>query len=141
MTGILLITHQGLGESLVECVRHVMGNVPDNLKVLSVMADEDTQRKEKEGRALIAQMDSGAGVLILADMFGATPSNIARRLRQPGHVEVVAGVNLPMLLRAVCYREQPLAELVQKALQGGRECIVLMGKEDDSNVATGCADN
>ena len=141
MIGILLITHQGLGESLVECVRHVMGNVPDNLKVLSVMADEDTQHKEKEGRALIVQLDRGAGVLILADMLGATPSNIAQRLRQPGHVEVVAGVNLPMLLRAVCYCEQPLAELAQKALQGGRECIVLMGKDDDSNATTGCADN
>ena len=135
MTGLLLITHQGLGTSLVDCVRHVMGNVPSNLQVLSILADEDPQRKEKEGRALIAQLDSGAGVLVLADMFGATPCNIARRLYQPGHVEVVAGVNLPMLLRTVCYRDRPLAELVQKALQGGRECIVLIGEENESNAS------
>ena len=126
MIGILLITHNGLGDSLVDCVRHVMGEAPPNLKALSVLAADDPQRKEEEGRALIAQLDTGDGVLLLADMFGATPCNIARRLHQPGHTEGVAGVNLPMLLRVVCYRDRPLTEVAQKALQGGRECIVLM---------------
>ena len=145
MIGILLITHNGLGDSLVDCVRHVMGAVPPNLKTLSVLAGDDPQRKEEEGRALIAQLDTGDGVLLLADMFGATPCNIARRLHQPGHTEGVAGVNLPMLLRVVCYRDRPLTEVAQKALQGGRECIVLlkdvMGKDDEPDATTGCADN
>ena len=120
MIGILLITHNDLGDSLVDCVRHVMGAVPPNLKTLSVLAGDDPQRKEEEGRALIAQLDTGDGVLLLADMFGATPCNIARRLHQPGRTESVAGVNLPMLLRVVCYRDRPLTEVAQKALQGGQ---------------------
>ena len=105
----------------MDCVRHVLGSVPPNLKVLSVLADDDPQRKEDEARALIAQLDTGEGVLLLSDLFGATPCNIARRLYQPGRVEGVAGVNLPMLLRAVCYSNKPLAEVAQKALEGGRE--------------------
>lgn len=141
MVGILLVTHNNLGTSLVDCASHVLGNVPHNLRVLSVLAADDPQTKENEGRALIAQLDTGDGVLLLTDLFGATPCNIARRLRQPGRVEGVAGVNLPMLLRAMSYCHRPLIEVMQKALQGGRECIVLLGKDDDSNAATRCADN
>ena len=131
MIGILLVTHNGLADSLVDCARHVLGNVPPNLKVLSVLATDDPQSKEDEGRARIAQLDTGEGVLLLADMFGATPCNIARRLHQLGRVQGVAGVNLPMLLRAISYCNRPLAEVVQKALQGGRECIVLMDAGDE----------
>lgn len=142
MIGILLITHNGLGNSLVDCVRHVMGSVPPNIKVLSVLADDDPQRKEDEGRVLIAQLDTGSGVLLLSDLFGATPSNIARRLYQPGRVEGVAGVNLPMLLRAVCYSSKPLAEVVQKALDSGRNCVLPINSDSGScDVATGCTNN
>lgn len=141
MIGILLVTHDGLGDSLVECARHVMGDVPPNLKMMSVRAGDDLNKKEGEARALIAQLNTGDGVLLLVDLFGATPSNIARRLCRPESVVGVAGVNLPMLLRAVCYRDRPLAEAAQKALQGGRDCIVLMGTDDEFNDATRCADN
>ena len=140
MVGILLITHNGLGDSLIDCVRHVLGVVPAHLKSLSVLANDDPARKEEEGRALIAELDRGRGVLLLSDIYGATPSNIARRLCQPGRVEGVAGVNLPMLLRVACYCNQPLDELVQRALAGGKECIVSINSEG-SDVATGCADN
>jgi len=140
--GILLVTHNGLGDSLVDCVRHVLGNVPPNIKVLSVLADDDPQLKENEGRALIAQLDSGDGVLLLADLFGATPSNIARRLYQPGRVEGVAGVNLPMLLRVVCYSGKPLAEVTQKALDSGRNCVLPINSDSGScDAATGCNNN
>lgn len=142
MIGILLVTHNGLGDSLVDCVRHVLGSVPPNIRVLSVLADDDPQTKEDEGRALIAQLDKGNGVLLLTDMFGATPSNIARRLHQPGRVEGVAGVNLPMLLRVVCYSGKPLAEVVQKALDSGRNCVLSINSDSGScDVATGCTDN
>lgn len=143
MVGILLVTHNGLGDSLVDCVRHVVGSTPPHLKVLSVLADDDLQLKESEGRTLIAQLDQGKGVLILCDVFGATPANIAMRLCQPGRIEGVAGVNLPMLLRvAVCSRDKPLAEMMQRALDGGRECIVPMNSESKvCDVATRCADN
>lgn len=130
MAGILVVAHNALGESLVDCVKHVLGNAPDNLKVLSVYADDDPQQKLAEGRALIKQLDRGKGVLILADIFGATPSNVARQLCHAEHVMGVAGVNLPMLLRVVCYPNKSMPELAQIAVDGGRECIVLMNPDD-----------
>lgn len=143
MVGILIVAHNGLGDSLVDCVRHVTGSTPTNLKVLSVLASDDPQQKEAEGRQLIKQLDTGKGVLILCDVFGATPSNIAQRLQEPGRVEGVAGVNLPMLLRVVvCSRDRPLTEMAQRALDGGRECIISMNSETKGcDVATRCADN
>lgn len=135
-----MVTHNGLGGSLVDCVRHVLGQVPDNLKVLSVLAEDDPERKEQEGRALVAELDAGGGVLLLADMFGATPSNIGRRLCQLPNVTGVAGVNLPMLLRAACNSGKPLEELAVMTLEGGRDCIVSMNEEESRNAATRCAD-
>jgi PTS system mannose-specific IIA component len=126
VAGILLVTHNGLGDSFVDCVKHVLGEVPKNLKVLSVLAGEDPQQKLVEGQALIKQLDTGSGVLILADVFGATPSNIGRQLCHAERVIGVAGLNLPMLLRAVCSPEKSLPELAEIAVEGGRECIVRM---------------
>ena len=140
MTGILLVAHNKLGESLADCVRHVLGEVPHNLRVLSVYDGDDPQLKLAEGRALIRQLDAGSGVLILADIFGATPSNIARQLCHAEHVMGVAGVNLPMLLRVICHPEKPLPELAEIAVEGGRECIVYMDS-DNQNAATGCANH
>ena len=126
MTGILLVTHNGLGDSFVDCVRHVLGEVPPNLKVLSVLAGDDPQQKLLEGQALIKQLDTGGGVLLLADVFGATPSNIGRQLCHAERVTGVAGLNLPMLLRVVCSPDKTLPELAELAVDGGRECIVRM---------------
>jgi PTS system ascorbate-specific IIA component len=129
MVGILLITHNGLGDSLLDCVRHVTGKVPANVKSLAVLAQDDPQAKEAEGLALIKQLDSGNGVLILTDVYGATPSNIACRLCHPGQAEGVAGVNLPMLLRVACGPDLNLSNMVQRALQGGQNCIVPLTTE------------
>ncbi len=126
MVGILLVTHNGLGASLADCVKHVLGEMPGNLRVLSVWAEEDPQHKLAEGEEIIKELDSGSGVLILADVFGATPSNIGRRLCHAERVEGVAGVNLPMLLRVVCSSNKSLPELASIAVEGGRECIVHM---------------
>lgn len=126
MVGILLVTHNGLGNSLADCVKHVLGETPKNLRVLSVWAEEDPQHKLLEGEELIKELDSGSGVLILADVFGATPSNIGRRLCHAERVAGVAGVNLPMLLRVVCSSNKNLKELADTAVEGGRECIVHM---------------
>ena len=126
MVGILLVAHNGLGGSLAECVRHVLGRMPDNLRVLSVLAEEDPQQKLAEGEALIRELDNGSGVLILTDVFGATPANIGRRLCHAERVSGVAGVNLPMLLRVVCSSNKSLQEMADLAVEGGRECIVHM---------------
>lgn len=126
MAGILLVTHNGLGDSFVDCVRHVLGEVPPNLKVLSVLAGDEPQLKLAEGKALIKQLDTGGGVLVLADVFGATPSNIGRQLCHDERVIGVAGLNLPMLLRVVSSPNKTMPELAKIAVEGGRECIVQM---------------
>lgn len=126
MAGILLVTHNGLGDSFVDCVKHVLGEVPPNLKVLSVLAGDDPRLKLAEGKEIIKQLDTGSGVLILADVFGATPSNIGRQLCHAEHVIGVAGLNLPMLLRVMCSPDKALPELARIAIEGGRECIVKM---------------
>jgi PTS system mannose-specific IIA component len=140
LVGILLVTHNGLGDSLLDCVKHVLGEAPAHVRCLSVLATDDPYQKEAEGKALIAQLDTGDGVLVLSDIFGATPSNIARRLCRPPHVRGVAGVNLPMLLRVACYKDKPLEDLVHRAIEGGRECIVDMNLDTEGlNVAAGSA--
>lgn len=126
MAGILVVAHNGLGECLVDCVKHVLGEVPDYLKVLSVYASDDPQVKIAEGHVLVEQLNKGNGVLILADIFGATPSNVAHQLCISEHIMGVAGVNLPMLLRVVCHPSKTMPELAQIAFDGGRECIVRM---------------
>ena len=140
MVGILLVTHNGLGDSLLDCVRHVLDEVPHNLKVLSVLAGDDPQLKLVEGQSLIKQLDTGDGVLILADIFGATPSNIARRLCHGERVMGVAGVNLPMLLRVVRHPGKTMQELARMAFEGGRDCIVYMNMENQ-DAATRSADH
>lgn len=130
MVGILLVTHNSLGDSLLDCVKHVLGEVPRNIKSLSVSADDDPQQKSVEGQALIKQLDTGSGVLILADVFGATPSNIARQLCRAERVMGVAGVNLPMLLRVACYPSTTLPELAKVAVEGGRGCITYIHPEN-----------
>lgn len=129
MAGILLVTHNGLGDSFVECVKHVLGEVPPNLKVLSVLAGDDPQLKLAEGQALIKQLDTGGGVLILADVYGATPSNIGRQLCRAERVMGVAGLNLPMLLRVACYPTTTLPELAKVAVEGGRGCITYINPD------------
>jgi mannose PTS system EIIA component len=129
LAGILLVTHNGLGDSFVDCVRHVLGEVPSNLKVLSVLASDDTQKKLAEGQALIKQLDTGGGVLILSDVYGATPSNIGRQLCHAERVLGVAGLNLPMLLRVVCYPDSTLPELAKAAVEGGRGCITYINPD------------
>ncbi len=130
MVGILLVTHNGLGDSLADCVKHVLGVIPEHLKTLSVLANDEPQQKLAQGRALIQQLDAGSGVLVLVDVYGATPCNIARELCQGERVMGVAGVNLPMLLRAVNHSNDSLPELVQLVLEGGRNCIVQMNPEN-----------
>lgn len=129
MVGILLVTHNGLGDSFLDCVKHVLGEVPSNLKALSVLAADDPQKKLVEGQTLIKELDTGAGVLILTDVYGATPSNIGRQLCRAERVMGVAGVNLPMLLRSVCCTAVTLPELAEAAINGGRDCIVQMNDE------------
>ena len=124
MIGILIIAHGSLGDSLIHCASHVFGKSQSRLEQLGVAVNDDPARLVSHVREIVARLDDGSGVLILTDMYGATPSNIACRLIEPGKVECVAGVNMPMLVRALTYRNDPLASVAEKALSGGHDGIV-----------------
>ena len=124
MIGFLIIAHGTLGESLIHCASHCLGKRPLRLRAVGVTVHDDSDAILPQCRELVRQLDEGAGVIVFSDICGATPCNIACRLTEPGRVELVAGVNLPMLLRALTYRDQPLAAVVEKALSGGREGVM-----------------
>lgn len=126
MIGILLITHGSLGESLIQCVCHVMNRRPPQLLQLGVSGQDDPLDALPLARRLLNMVDTGDGVLILSDILGATPANIAAKLLEPGRIEGVAGANLPMLLRTITYRERNMETLVKKAVAGACEGVVHM---------------
>jgi PTS system mannose-specific IIA component len=126
MIGILIVSHGAFGESLIHSASHVLGKRPVYLRQLGVTVHDDPDALQPVALDLIRFLDQGAGVLVLTDIYGATPSNIATRLLAPGRVEGIAGVNLPMLIRALTYREEPLASVLQKAFEGASEGVVRM---------------
>lgn len=129
--GLLLLTHGRLGEALIECASHVLGGkVPENLAILSAGQDEPVDEVEAKARRLLATLDQGSGVLVMTDLLGATPARVAARLIDPGKVEALSGVSLPMVLRAINYRNRLLSALVNKALLAGTECTVAMTAAD-----------
>ena len=126
MIGILIVSHGAFGESLIHSASHVLGKRPLYLRQLGVTVHDDPDAILPVAEDLIRFLDQGAGVLVLTDIYGATPSNIATRLLRPGRVEGIAGVNLPMLIRALNYRDQPLLVVRDKALGGAEEGLVRM---------------
>jgi PTS system ascorbate-specific IIA component len=124
MVGILILSHSTFGEALINCASHVLGEPPSRLLQIGMTVREDPDAVLALARDSVAQLDDGSGVLILTDILGATPSNIATQLVCPDRVAAVAGVNLPMLVRALTYRHQPLAVVVRKAVSGGLEGVV-----------------
>lgn len=124
MIGILVLAHEDLGNHLIHCASHVVGMTPPQLMHLGVFPQDDPDIVLSRARALIKQLDSGDGVLVLSDILGATPCNVASRLVQPGKVACVAGVNLPMLVRALTYRNEPLPVVIEKGLSGGQSGVV-----------------
>lgn len=124
MVGILVIAHAPLASALGRCAEHVYSCEPNArraLRVLDVDGTVDVERTVARARELMNEVDGGDGVLILTDAVGATPGNVATRLADTDQVEVIAGVNLPMLLRAVCYRGNRLRDVAEKALAGGQQ--------------------
>lgn len=137
MIGILLITHGTLGESLIHCVSHVLNRRPPRLRQLGITAQDDPLMLLPQARQLIKELDDGDGVLILSDIYGGSPSNLAAKLLAPGKVEGVAGVNLPMLIRALTYRDKGLQTIVAKAVSGGCEGVVRIPLLAVDNAAAG----
>jgi PTS system ascorbate-specific IIA component len=123
MVTIVVIAHRPLASALIEAARHVYSRDPcaasRQMVAMDVAPDADIGAAVAQAGELLREVDRGQGVLVLTDVIGATPGNVAARLALPGRVAVVSGVNLPMLLRSLCYGESNLDELVAKAAAGG----------------------
>lgn len=124
MISIILITHGELGKSLIECATHVLGDKPLFLESLSIEKDCTHENMFKQISERINLLDQGDGVLILTDIFGATPCNIITKIIKPGKVSAIAGVNLSMLIRTISYRNEPFDSLISKAIQGAQDGII-----------------
>ena len=126
MIGIFLITHGTFGESLIQNVCHVLNKHPPQISQLGVAAQDDPLDILPMAKLLLNEVDQGDGVLILTDVLGATPANLALKLLEPGRIEGVAGVSLPMLLRALTYRKGDMETLLKKAISGGHDGVINM---------------
>ena len=122
-TGILIIAHAPLASALRECVLHVYPESANGVLALDVPPNEPTDTTRMAALALLSQLGA-PNTLVLTDVFGATPCNVAQKVVDGVHAKLVAGVNLPMLLRTVNYRHEPLDVLVARALSGGAQCIM-----------------
>jgi len=129
MIGILIVAHGSLADSLVECAVHVLGSRPPALATIDFTSHADPEERQNVLRARLAELAAfnaraDEGVLVLADVYGATPCNTLCRQLEPGRIEGVSGANLPMLLKALTAREgATLAELVERIVEGGRDSI------------------
>jgi mannose PTS system EIIA component len=129
MIGILIVTHGEIGTALLDSASQILGGRPPQIATLSVWRQDDPDDLVLRARELMEQIDADEGVLILTDIFGATPGNVVSKLLQDGRVEGVSGVSLPMLLRVLTGRDGALAAVVQRALSGGSEGLVHMNTD------------
>ena len=123
--GLLIIAHNDVGRVLLDAAVGMLGVQPIPTAVLGATSDKDPDAMLDRALLLAREVDQGEGVLILTDLFGSTPSNVAWALQHHIHAVVVAGVNLPMLLRVMNYPKLSLPELAEKALSGGRDGVLL----------------
>jgi PTS system ascorbate-specific IIA component len=123
--GLLLVTHGKLGHFMLETMTDMMGALPLMADVLEVWRVQATDVLLLQGRRMIERLDRGAGVLLLTDAFGSTPSNIANRLAEAPRTAVVAGINLPMLVKIFNYPQLDLAAMTRAAVEGGQRGVVV----------------
>jgi PTS system ascorbate-specific IIA component len=122
--GLLIITHNAIGQALLQTAHNMLEGTPLPAETLDVFSDSDPDELRARAAEIAKRLDQGDGVLVMTDMYGSTPSNIAYNLLEMGRVHVVAGINLPMLVRVLNYPELDLQSLTQKAMSGGSEGIV-----------------
>jgi PTS system ascorbate-specific IIA component len=127
MVGILLLTHAPLGQAFITAATHVFRNAPERLLAVDVCADQEPREVEQLAKNAIAGLDDGSGVLVITDVMGGTPSNCTLGLCNVENVQVIAGISLPMLLRALTYRNDTLDVVVEMALAGGQGGAVRVG--------------
>ena len=129
MIGVLIVTHGSIGEALLTSASQILGAQPLQVATLSVWRQDDPDDLVLRARELLEGLDAGDGVLVLTDIFGATPGNVVSRLLEDGKVEGVSGASLPMLLRVLTSRNGSLSAAVQRAMSGGSEGVVHMNTD------------
>jgi PTS system mannose-specific IIA component len=123
MIGLVLVTHGRLAEEFIAAMEHVVGDQP-GVRAISIGPDDDIEQRRLDILAAVEAVDDGSGVILLTDMFGGTPSNLAISIMDKGRVEIIAGVNLPMLIKLASAREfEPLSQAVASAQEAGRKYI------------------
>ncbi|WP_420560502.1 PTS sugar transporter subunit IIA [Tepidicaulis sp.] len=128
MIGLVLVTHGQLASQFVAATEHVVGP-QQNVTAICIGPDDDMEQRRKDILEAVAGADTGDGVILLTDMFGGTPSNLAISIMDKAHVEVIAGINLPMLIKLASVRESlSLAEAVDQAQESGRKYISIASK-------------
>lgn len=126
MLGILIVTHSHLGDALIEAARFIIGAEPEAVVAVSIDLNQNVDRLRQKIADSLRQVRTGDGVLILTDMFGGTPSNLSYSFLEEGRVEVLSGVNLPLLIKAINARGKlPLAELATELEAYGKKSISL----------------
>jgi mannose PTS system EIIA component len=121
--GFLLITHSHIGDALVETVNKMFVGTVLAIETLTVSTECNPDELKLQARKLVERLDTGDGVLVFTDIYGSTPSNIAYSLAESDRVNVISGLTLPMLIRALNYQSLDLKALTEKAVSGGREGI------------------
>ncbi len=134
--GLLIVTHGNVGQALYEAATSVLGSCPMRTKVVAMQFEYNRDDMVSEIRNKIIDLDTDAGVLVLTDLYGATPSNIAC-LVEGQNVAIVSGVNLPMLIRVLNYPNLSLPDLISKAISGGTEGVIQYKPVKDSHAANG----
>jgi PTS system mannose-specific IIA component len=134
--GLLLITHGEIGQSLYKAAISVIGCIPLPTEIIPVHENDDPESMISLAIQSTTKLDTGSGVLVLTDMYGSTPSNIACALKKH-HVAILSGLNLPMLIRIMNYPTATLAELTQKAINAGTDGIVQCNLEEPQHAAPG----
>ena len=123
--GLLLISHQNIASNLLETARQMLDTCPLATRALEVPLDYPVDKVLEQARGYISSLNTGNGVLILTDIYGATPSNIAKQLAEECKCKLVAGMNLPMLIRILNYPQLSLENMALKAVSGGHDGILL----------------
>ncbi len=125
MVGVLILTHGGLAQALLDSARVISGHMEEGFDALPLPWDIGLEAAREEIAAAVESLEKGSGVLILTDIYGGTPSNVAMSFQETGRVEVVSGVNLPMVVRLGCLRNHnmPIVEMVTWIQNKGRKSI------------------
>ena len=129
--GILIVTHGEIGEELIRTAKSTLGgSLPLKCRALSVSPSCDPEQQHNKAQTMLSSINDGSGVLVLTDIYGSTPSNIANSFKEQDDIEVIAGVNLPMFIRVLNYPNLNLLEMKEKALSGGHDGIISCTKEN-----------